>query len=123
MKEAGVDRTEIDTVATDKKRWKEVGTIRMEHLETYERSKGNLRNEEIQSNTVRQKTENDMVCKVENCGKICESKAGLKIHQKRMHREVVKEFRYRCRMVFGTESTLINHMPRPESSNEEDKEM
>ena len=55
----------------------------MEHVERYERSKGNLSiGEDIEWNIERERTEADLVCDWEGCGKRCKSKAGLRIHEK-----------------------------------------
>ena len=112
VKEAGIDWTKAGALAADRDGWKKMVEERMEHLENYERSKGNLRtNEEIARNIVRERTEEDLVCGWEGCGKRCKSKGGLKIHQKRMHEEPRGEFACgACGQRFKSENTMINHI-------------
>ena len=61
----------------------------MKHLEGYERGRGHHRLPDVEvietRNIRREETEEDLICKIDECGKKCKSKAGLKIHQKRMH--------------------------------------
>ena len=110
IKEAGEDWTEIGSLAADRGRWMELVSTRMEHLEEYERSKGNMRDgEEVERNIRRQEQEDDLMCKIEGCGKRCKSKGGLKIHQKRMHGTEKKEFRCVCGLVLWSENALVNH--------------
>ena len=114
VREAGVDWTEVGDLAADRGKWKEIIKERMEHLEEYDRSKGNLRTRQeatvIERNTIREQTEDELVCGVEDCRRRCKSKAGLKIKQIRMHKEARKEFRCeRCGMIFESENTMINH--------------
>ena len=66
---------------------------RMEHLDRRDRQKGhgywweqgNEKNERLERNVGR--VEEELRCKYEECGKICRSKAGLVMHEKRKHRE------------------------------------
>ena len=83
----------------------------MEHLERFERSKGNRSAEqEIERNRDIERTEEDLVCNYEGCGKRCKSKGGLRIHQIRMHEESRGVFACdTCGRIFKTENTMINH--------------
>ena len=82
----------------------------MKPLEEYERRKGNMRDGvKVERNIRRQEQKNDLVCKIEGCGKRCKSKGGLKIHQKRMHGTERKEYRCVCGLLLWSENTLINH--------------
>ena len=59
--------------------------------------------------------ENELECKYEGCGKVCKSKAGLTVHQKRMHRAADERMRFpcdRCERVLETEGARVNHMRR-----------
>ena len=114
VEEAGIDWTKVGVLSADRDGWRKMTEERMEHLEKYERSKGNLRTgEEIERNIVRERTEEDLVCSWEGCGKRCKSRGGLKIHQKRMHEEARFEFTCEaCGEIFKSENTMINHKKR-----------
>ena len=111
VEEAGVDWTKVGALSADRDGWRKMVEERMEHLEKYERSKGNLRTgEEIERNIARERTEEDLVCSWEGCGKRCKSRAGVRIHQIRMHEKVRGEFVCgSCGEIFKTENTMINH--------------
>ena len=58
------------------------------------------------------RAENDLVCKFDGCGKVCRSKAGLTMHQKRLHRAADERKRFqceRCETVLETEGARVNH--------------
>ena len=108
--EAGVDWTKVGLLAGDRDGWRKITEERMNHLEKYDRSKGNMSTEDIVRNIVWERTEADLVCSWEGCGKRCKSRAGLKIHQKRMHEDPRTEFTCEaCGLTFRTENTMINH--------------
>ena len=89
LREAGIDWTEVERLMSDKKGWKEKMAERMEHLDRWERQKGHgyrweQGGERLVRNVVR--GEGESVCRYEGCGKVCRNKAGLVMHEKRMHR-------------------------------------
>ena len=50
-------------------------------------------------------------CRYEGCDKVCLSKGGLTIHQRRMHQAPRKEFKCeKCAQIFFSENTWKNHM-------------
>ena len=86
----------------------------MAHLEKWERARGHLREnngeEELPRNP---RVEDDPLrCKWPDCGKVCKSKGGLVIHQRRMHHQRQAEpFKCReCGMSFQSENVMVNHM-------------
>ena len=93
LREEGIDCTEAESLTADRRKWKEIVSVRMDHLERYEHSRGNRRtNEEgeIERNTIRQVWKEDLICNIGNCGKICRNKAGST--KKRMHKDLGMEF-------------------------------
>ena len=111
VEEAGIDWMKVGELAADRDGWRKMMEERMEHLERYERSKGHMRtDDETERNIRRERTDEDLVCGWEGCGKRCKSRAGLRIHQKRMHEEARTNFTCgACGEVFKTENTMINH--------------
>ena len=111
VKEAGIDWIQAGKLAEDRREWRKMVDERMDHLERFERSKGNMRTgEEIERNVVRERTDEDLICSLEGCRKKCKSRAGLRIHQKRMHEEARGEFNCEgCGVRFKSENTMINH--------------
>ena len=60
LREGGIDWTEAESLTADRKKWKEMVSGRMDHLERYERSMGNRRKneeEKIERNNIRQTRE------------------------------------------------------------------
>ena len=112
VREAGLDWTEIEGLTEDRDRWRAIVGERMKHLEEYERSKGHWTTQQtVENRNIRREAEEDeLVCKQEGCGRRCKSRAGLKIHTKRMHKEMNIKFTcQRCGMIFNTENNQINH--------------
>ena len=111
VKEAGIDWTKVGVLAADRDGWRKLVEKRMEHLEKFERTKGNLHTgEEIVRNIERERSDEDLVCEWDGCGKICKSRGGLRIHQKRMHEEARGRFPCgECGEIFRTENNMINH--------------
>ena len=114
MKEAGWDWTEVERLANDRKGWKRMTAERMKHLYEWECQNGHEyewgANEERLERNVQ--GENDLECKFEGCGMICRSKAGLTMHQKRVHRAAEERKRFkcgRCEKVLETEGARVNH--------------
>ena len=114
IRESGWDWAEIDKIISDINKWRKMIDKRMQHLEGYERGRGHHRLPDVEMIEIRiimrEETEEDLICKIYECGKKCKSKPRLKMHQKRMHKENVKTFRCdRCNAPFKTENTQINH--------------
>ena len=64
----------------------------------------------MERNIFKQDGEEDLRCREEGCGKLCKSKAGLKIHIKRMHKPHIKDFPCpKCGMIFKAENAMKNH--------------
>ena len=61
---------------------------RVGHIEKWDRQKGHEYTwEEGEESIGRSASRNlDLVCRWEGCGKVCLSKGGLTLHQKRVHR-------------------------------------
>ena len=91
-----------------------------EHLELWERQQGHkydwVRQEvKVDRNLVQNWRVNveGFRCYWEGCGKICKSRAGLVVHQKRMHRLAEDRVRFncdRCGTGLETEGARKNHM-------------
>ena len=114
IREAGWDWTEIDQITSDRNKWRKMIDERMKHLEGYERGRGHHRLPDVEvietRNIRREETEEDLICKIDECGKKCKSKARFKIHRNRMHKERVRTFRCgRGNAPFKTKNTQINH--------------
>ena len=114
LRESGIDWTDIERVCKDRVGWKERVQERMRHLDKWERQRGheyqwslNERGCERNENRVL-----DLECRYEGCGKICKSKGGLVLHQKRMHRAPQERVRFKCDkcgMSVETEGAKVNH--------------
>ena len=89
LKEAAIDWTDVERLSSDRDGWKELVNVRMNHLDVWERQRGHEyvwgENEVALSRNI-DRGELDLTCRYEGCGKVCKSKGGLTIHQKRMHR-------------------------------------
>ena len=99
LREAEIDWTEVERLTSDRKGWKEKVAERMEHLGRWERQKGHgYRWEQGQERLVRNlvRGEGELVCRYEGCGKVCRNKAGLVMHEKRMHRVNEERGRLKC---------------------------
>ena len=98
LKEGGIDWTEVEKLSAERKVWKDLVIERMNHLHKWERQKGHeyewSENEERMTRNVRGRL--TMVCRYEGCGKVCKSRAGLTMHEKRMHRVAVERVRFEC---------------------------
>ena len=72
---------------------------RMEHLDRWERQKGHgYMWEQGEERLVRNvgRGEEELVCRYGGCGKVCRNKAGLVMHEKRMHRVNEERGRLKC---------------------------
>ena len=109
VREAGMDWLSCGEIATDRMTWKAKVRKRMEHLEKWERSKGHKSEEEVTERNWAPTSDHDLECK--SCGKICKSRGGLRIHEKRMHETAETTFKCdKCSRVFKSLNTLKNHM-------------
>ena len=114
MRESGMEYTEMECLCGDRDGWKERVKERMNHLDKWERQMGHKYewegNEARLERNVRGMI--DLVCRYEECGKVCKSKAGLTMHQKRMHRAPQERVRFeceRCGVNVETEGAKANH--------------
>ena len=116
LREAGIDWTEVERLTSDRKGWKEKVAERMEHLDRWERQKGHgYRWEQGEERLVRNvmRGEGELVCRYEGCGKVCRNKAGLVMHEKRMHRVNEEKGRLKCERCgrgFDAEGHRVSHV-------------
>ena len=116
LKQAGIDWTDAGRIASDRKGWRALVKRRMDHLERSERSRGNLQTTVSEKGSDAEaepsNQEDGWPCKWPGCIKICTTKAGLGIHQRRIHKETDKSRSFpclRCQKAFKSENTMINH--------------
>ena len=103
--------SEAATMGQGRDRWRDMIEERTEHLWLWERSRGNMVEEErsMEKNGEIENVE-AFQCKV--CGKICKSRGGQGIHRMRMHGELhqLLDFRWRqCNERFSSDNTKVNH--------------
>ena len=116
LREAGIDWTEVERLTSDRKGWKEKVAERMEHLDRWERQKGHgYRWEQGEERLVRNvmRVEGELVCRYEGCGKVCRNKAGLVMHEKRVHRVNEEKGRLKCERCgrgFDAEGQRVSHV-------------
>ena len=111
LREGGMDYTQVERMCNDRDGWKKRVKERMEWLDRWERQLGHEYRwgegeERLERNG---QVEWDLVCRYEGCGKVCRSRGGLTLHQKRMHRVVEETVRFGCGMVLETEGAKSNH--------------
>lgn len=107
LKEAGIEWTTADELAADRKIWRAKVHKRMEHLERWERCHGHFSMDDAGP---RNAALPEMSTTCTQCDKVCKSKAGLRIHEKRMHEEQQIQFECKkCNTTFKTENTMKNH--------------
>ena len=89
---------------------------RMRRIEQFEKQQGHQyirrENDENIEKRSQYKARNDNKCKYEGCGRTFRTKAGLVIHQKRLHRTMENVTTYRCQKCnneFRQEAVLKNH--------------
>ena len=112
--EAGIDWTDIERLVGDRDGWKEIVGKRVKHIDKWDSQKGHeYRWEEGEDRIDRSVSRVvDLVCRYEGCGKVCLSKGGLTLHQKRMHRAAEDRVRFSCGMCgtgLETEGARANH--------------
>ena len=99
LKDAGIDWTQVELLSGDRKAWKSMITDRMDHLHRYEKQQGHKYEWEDgeqplsrNNRTDGTRDEEGFRCDYDGCEKVCLSKAGLTIHQRRMHQAPRKDF-------------------------------
>ena len=100
LKEANIEAHEVERIAMDRAKWKNVVKDRMRHIEQFEKQQGHQyirhENEEHIERRSQYEAQNDNKCKYEGCGRTFRTKAGLVIHQKRLHRTMENATTFRC---------------------------
>ena len=85
-------------------------------MDRWERQKGHgYRWEQGEERLVRNvmRGEGELVCRYEGCGKVCRNKAGLVMHEKRMHRVNEERGRLKCERCgrgFDAEGQRVSHV-------------
>ncbi|PAA86616.1 hypothetical protein BOX15_Mlig005960g1 [Macrostomum lignano] len=115
---------DIERHVLDRKHWRNVVHQRTVHLQEWERVQGKKAKTDSNNSLIERSQERYHVktnprevgdgfkCEYELCGKVCKSKGGLTIHQKRMHRVFKEPVKFRCHKCdkeFRQEATLANH--------------
>ena len=115
LKEGGCDWTNVERLANDRQGWKRMVNERMKHLDMWERQRGHGYEWAVNEVPVERNQYvrvNEFVCMYDGCGKVCRSRAGLTMHQKRMHRAALDRVRFvceKCGVVCETEGAKVNH--------------
>ena len=88
---------------------------RMRHIEQFEKQQGHQYRRHDDEEIIERsqyEVQNDNRCKYEGCGRTSRTKAGLIIHQKRLHRTMENATTFRCQKCngkFRQEATWKNH--------------
>ena len=116
LKKANIEVHEVERIAMDRVKWKNMVESRMRQIEQFEKQQGHQYrrhdDEEIIERRSQYEVQNDNKCKYEGCGRTFRTKAGLVIHQKRLHRTVENAPTFRCQKCngkFRQEATWKNH--------------
>ena len=112
LKEGGIDYTTIGKETSNRKEWKRRVMTRMKHLEKWERRGGKRNTEERGERNQLPEVPETYICTVEECRKVCKSKAGLVNHTKRMHEISSQKVTFKCNIcnqIFKYETNLVNH--------------
>jgi hypothetical protein len=117
IKEAGWTLGMIEVEARDRKAFKEKVTKRMKRIYRWEQDQekktNHEGNEEATTSSRKEEVPESLECRI--CGKVCKSKAGLAIHEKRIHKNreesVVFECE-KCRKKFGQKANHLNHLKK-----------
>ena len=98
LREAGIDWTDIERIVEDRDGYRELVRERVGHIEKWDRQKGHKYVWEEGEESIGRSVSRDLdlVCRWEGCGKVCLSKGGLTLHQKRVHRAPEDRVRFRC---------------------------
>ena len=112
VKEAGLDWTDINRLTADRKCWKATVRERMDHLESWERRYANGNTEPRMERNQRTTQDDNFICDIDGCDKICRSKAGLVNHRRRIHQISSEKVIFKCNLCnleFRAEANLVNH--------------
>ena len=116
LKEANIEVHEVERIAMDRVKWKNVVESRMRHIEQFEKQQGHQYrrhdDDEIIERRSQYEVQNDNKCKYDGCGKTFRTKDGLVIHQKRLHRIMENATTFRCQKCndkLRQEATWKNH--------------
>ncbi|KAI8486755.1 hypothetical protein Bbelb_355030 [Branchiostoma belcheri] len=78
LKDSGVDWTDVERLSSDRDGWRKIVRERMDHLDKWERQRGNKYEWSMEEGALERnvRVEMDLVCRYEGCGKRCKSKGG-----------------------------------------------
>ena len=112
LKEANIEVHEVERIAMDRVKWKNVVESRKRHIEQFEKQQEHQYrrhdDEEIMERRSQYEVQDDNKCKYEGCGRTFRTKAGLAIHQKGLHRTMEKGKTFRCQKCNGKCLTRSN---------------
>ena len=115
LREAGIDVTDIERLTSDRDGWKRIVHERMSHLEKWERQRAHgyvWGDGEVAVERNVSDYERSLRCRYEGCEKVCKSRAGLTMHEKRIHRVAEERMMFecdRCGLVLQTAGARENH--------------
>ena len=116
LKEANIEVHEVERIAMDRAKWKNVVKDIMRHIEQFQKQHRHQyirhENEKHIERRSQYEVRNDNKCKYEGCGRTFRTKAGLVIHQKRLHRTMENVTTFRCQKSnseLRQEAALKNH--------------
>ena len=115
LKEGNIETHEVERIAMDRTKWRNVVKDRMRHLEQFEKQLGHqyrrYEDEERIERRSQYEIQNENKCRYKGCGRTFRTKAGLVIHQKRLHRTMENATTFRCQKCnneFRQEAPLQN---------------
>ena len=92
LKEAGVEVQSVEKLVMNRKEWKEMIQNRMKFLQSFGEQKGKKYAKKPDELDIversQEKKEDQIRCIYQGCGRFFRTKAGLTLHQKRIHREI-----------------------------------
>ena len=116
LKEANIKAHEVERIAMDRAKWKNVVKDRMRYIEKFEKQLGHQyirhENEELIKRRSQYEVWNDNKCKYKRCGRTFRTRAGVVIHQKGLDRTMENATTFRCQKCnseFRQQAALINH--------------
>ena len=110
VREAGLDKTKIGQMTSNRKEWKMTVKERINHLDKWERRGGKRSQEERGDRNQTSQVEEEFKC--EDCQKICKSKAGLVSHSRTKHNISSQKVTFKCNLcsqIFQFKSNLTTH--------------
>ena len=114
LNDAGLDWTDVERMTSDRREWKRRVLDRMNHLHEWERQKGHMYEWDERVRRLERNERRVIVLECRyGCGMVCKTKAGLTVHEKRMHRAAEERVKFtceRCGGVYETEGARRNHM-------------